>query len=42
VRQGFRWWEVDLAWYGLRAMAALGLVTELKPIPGWVLAKARD
>lgn len=41
VRQGFRWWEVDLAWYGLRAMAALGLVTELKPIPAWVLAKAR-
>ncbi len=21
VRQGFRWWEIDLTWYGLRAMA---------------------
>lgn len=41
VRQGFRWWEVDLTWYGLRAMAALGLVKGLKPIPEWVLAKAR-
>ncbi len=42
VRQGFRWWEVDLTWYGLRAMAALGLVHDLKPIPDWVLARARE
>lgn len=41
VRQGFRWWEIDLTWYGLKAMAAIGLVKELKPIPAWVLAKAR-
>ncbi|MDR2961746.1 MAG: acyl-CoA desaturase [Stenotrophomonas sp.] len=41
VRQGFRWWEVDLTWYGLRVMALLGLVKGLKPIPAWVLAKAR-
>ena len=26
VRQGFRWWEVDLTYYGLRLLAALGLV----------------
>lgn len=41
VRQGFRWWEVDMTWYGLRAMAALRLVSGLKPIPAWVLDKAR-
>jgi len=41
ARQGFRWWEIDISWYGLRAMAALGLVKGLKPIPAWVLAKAR-
>ncbi len=41
VRQGFRWWEVDITWYGLRGMAALGLVSGLKPIPEWVLTKAR-
>jgi stearoyl-CoA desaturase (delta-9 desaturase) len=41
ARQGFRWWEVDITWYGLRLLAALGLVHDLKPIPAWVLAKAR-
>ncbi|QWT21804.1 fatty acid desaturase [Bacillus sp. NP157] len=41
VRQGFRWWEVDLTWYGLRLMSALGLVRDLKPIPAWVAAKMR-
>ncbi|GAB6195102.1 acyl-CoA desaturase [Lysobacter xanthus] len=40
VRQGFRWWEVDLTYYGLRLMAVFGLVRDLKPIPAWVLARA--
>ena len=39
ARQGFRWWEIDLTWYGLRALQALGLVSGLKPVPAWVLAK---
>ncbi|KRG70588.1 acyl-CoA desaturase [Pseudoxanthomonas dokdonensis] len=42
VRQGFRWWEIDMTWYGLRMLAALRLVHGLKPIPAWVLAKARS
>ena len=33
VRQGFTWWEIDLTWYGLRAMSALGLVWDLKTMP---------
>jgi stearoyl-CoA desaturase (delta-9 desaturase) len=37
VRQGFRWWELDLTYYGLRLMAALGLVQGLKPLPARVL-----
>ncbi|HEX7816731.1 acyl-CoA desaturase [Dyella sp.] len=41
VRQGFRWWEIDLTWYGLRWLACLGLVWDLKPVPAWVHAKAR-
>lgn len=40
ARQGFRWWEIDLTWYALRVMQALGLVSNLKPVPAWVLAKA--
>ena len=42
ARQGFRWWELDLTWYGLRLLAALGLVRDLKPVPAWVLAQARN
>ena len=41
ARQGFLWWEIDLTWYGLRLMAALGLVHDLKPLPARVLARVR-
>jgi stearoyl-CoA desaturase (delta-9 desaturase) len=37
VRQGFRWWEVDVSYYALRAAAALKLVWDLKPVPERVL-----
>ncbi len=33
ARQGFFWWEVDLTYYGLRALSWLGLVWDLKPVP---------
>lgn len=41
ARQGFRWWEIDLTWYVLKLMAVLGLVRDLKPVPAWVIDKAR-
>lgn len=41
ARQGFRWWEIDLTWYGLKLMALLGLVHDLKPVPAWVLTRTR-
>jgi stearoyl-CoA desaturase (delta-9 desaturase) len=41
VRQGFRWWEVDLTFYGLRLLEGLGLVYALKRVPAHVMAKAR-
>ncbi|HET6158058.1 MAG TPA: acyl-CoA desaturase [Dongiaceae bacterium] len=37
VRQGFRWWEVDPAYYVLRAMAVVGLVWDLKTPPEHVV-----
>ncbi len=33
ARQGFRWWEIDLTYYALRAMAAVGLIGRLKAVP---------
>jgi stearoyl-CoA desaturase (delta-9 desaturase) len=33
ARQGFYWWEVDITYYVLRALAATGLVWNLKPVP---------
>ncbi len=33
TRQGFRWWELDVTWLVLRAMEAVGLVWDLRPVP---------
>ncbi|NIP80638.1 MAG: hypothetical protein GWM90_16035, partial [Gemmatimonadetes bacterium] len=33
ARQGFRWWELDPTWYALRALAAVGLIWDLRPVP---------
>lgn len=33
ARQGFYWWEIDLTYYGLRLLALLGVVRDLKPVP---------
>jgi len=33
TRMGFFWWEVDISYYILRVLAALGIVWELKPPP---------
>jgi stearoyl-CoA desaturase (delta-9 desaturase) len=33
TRQGFRWWEIDITYYGLWVMQRLGLVWDLQPAP---------
>jgi stearoyl-CoA desaturase (delta-9 desaturase) len=33
VRQGFRWWEVDFTYYGLRVLALVRLIRDLHPVP---------
>lgn len=33
ARQGFRWWEIDVTYYVLRALAACGLIWDLRPVP---------
>jgi stearoyl-CoA desaturase (delta-9 desaturase) len=41
ARQGFYWWEIDLSYYGLKALEKLGLVRDLKPVPARILADGR-
>lgn len=41
ARQGFAWWEVDPTWYGLRALAALRIVRDLRRPPRQLLEQAR-
>lgn len=41
ARNGFYWWEYDPTYYGLRLLAALGLVHDLKPVPAKILAEGR-
>jgi len=36
TRQGFYWWEIDVTYYILRAMAALRLISDLRPVPDHV------
>lgn len=42
ARQGFYWWEIDLTYYGLRTLAALGLIWDLKTVPAAVRAARHD
>jgi stearoyl-CoA desaturase (Delta-9 desaturase) len=41
ARNGFYWWEYDLTWYTIRAMAALGLVWDMQPVPDRIYDEAR-
>ena len=41
ARNGFYWWEIDLTWYAIRAMAVLGLAWDLQPVPERIYAEAR-
>ena len=38
ARQGFFWWEIDVTYYGLKLLSALGVIWDLKPVP----ARIRD
>jgi len=37
TRQGFRWWEFDPTYMGLKVMSWLGLIWDLKPVPARVI-----
>jgi stearoyl-CoA desaturase (delta-9 desaturase) len=42
ARQGFRWWQVDPTYYVLRGLQAVGIVSDLRPVPVTVVDEARD
>ena len=41
ARQGFYWWEIDLTYYALRGLAALGVIWDLQPVPERIRATRR-
>ena len=41
ARQGFRWWEIDVTYYLLRALAAFGVVWEIREPPRHVVEGER-
>jgi stearoyl-CoA desaturase (delta-9 desaturase) len=41
ARQGFRWWQVDMTYYVIRALSWLGIVRDIRPVPAAVRAEAR-
>jgi stearoyl-CoA desaturase (Delta-9 desaturase) len=41
ARQGFRWWQIDVTYYVLRALSWLGIVHDLRPVPASVIEEAR-
>lgn len=41
ARQGFRWWQIDLSYYLLQLMAAVGLIWRVNPVPLRILEEAK-
>lgn len=42
TRQGFYWWEVDISYYVLRGLAAIGVVWDLREPPQRILDEGRQ
>lgn len=41
VRQGFRWWEVDITYYLLVVLSWTGLIYDLRQVPSHILSNVR-
>lgn len=41
ARQGFFWYEIDMTWWILRAMASVGLIWDLRPVPAHIYEEAK-
>jgi len=40
TRNGFYWWELDITYYGLKALSYTGLIWGLKPVPKSIMEEA--
>ena len=38
ARQGFLWWEIDVTYYGLRALQAVGVIWDVREPPAHIIA----
>jgi stearoyl-CoA desaturase (Delta-9 desaturase) len=41
ARQGFYWWELDITFYGLKTLSWLGVIWDLKRVPGHIRDSGR-
>ena len=41
ARQGFLWWEVDVSYYILKGLSAIGIVWDLRPVPARAMERRR-
>jgi stearoyl-CoA desaturase (delta-9 desaturase) len=42
TRQGFRWWEFDPTYLGLKILARAGIIWDLRPVPAKVVEEGRS
>ena len=40
ARQGFTWWEIDLSYLALKALASIGVISDLRDVPDHVVKGA--
>ena len=41
ARQGFKWWEIDMTYYGLVLLSKLGLIWDLRGVPQRIMEQAK-
>jgi stearoyl-CoA desaturase (delta-9 desaturase) len=40
ARQGFRWWQIDTTYYGIKVLSWLGIVRDIRPVPPAIIDEA--
>jgi stearoyl-CoA desaturase (delta-9 desaturase) len=40
ARQGFRWWQIDTTYYGIKVLSWIGIVRDIRPVPPAIIDEA--